>query len=236
MCILMSMLGPVFGGAKENARRVQCTSNMKQIGVAFRCFQDDHNGMYPHSWQDNSNNWQSYLAFDPTTTNPNSYLPTSYVTYNQSNSAKRFQPFFWCPTEKRILERDSSLWWGAPNLTDNWGYCLNSFRTDVSYAPYWVDPMYLNANLDALYPNAGQRAVMTDGNGSSWNADNDFNAFTGATLSYEYTVTPVHSDSVCVLFMDGHLENMKVKTAAQQAVFNQAWYGGVPAVGNPWPN
>ena len=240
--VLFSLLSPAISAAKESARRVQCASNMRQIGVAFRCFQDDHDGRYPHGWDDNSNNWQSYLAFEPSAATPNSYLPTVYITWNPSNSAKRFQSFFWCPTEKIILSRGNSgdfpLWWGAPNLSDNWGYSLDAFRTDVSYSTaYWVDTTkYANVNLDVLYSNAGSRAVLTDGNGSSWNGDNDYNAFTGATSSYEYKIVPVHGDGVNTLFMDGHVEYMKVRTAAQQAIFNQAWYGGVPASGNPWPD
>src|SRR4051812_40909253 len=47
IAILAGLLLPAFVSAKEKARRIQCMSNLKQIGVAFKLFATDHDGYYP---------------------------------------------------------------------------------------------------------------------------------------------------------------------------------------------
>ena len=43
--ILASMLLPALSKAKAKAARVKCVSNLKQTGVAFAVFANDHNGL-----------------------------------------------------------------------------------------------------------------------------------------------------------------------------------------------
>ena len=52
--ILASILLPVLGKSKAKARRSQCTSNLKQIGMAFRMYVDANDDWFPvHSgWGD----------------------------------------------------------------------------------------------------------------------------------------------------------------------------------------
>src|SRR6478672_1587370 len=47
IAILASLLLPVLASAKAKAWRIQCTSQMKQLGVGFALFTSDHNDMYP---------------------------------------------------------------------------------------------------------------------------------------------------------------------------------------------
>jgi prepilin-type N-terminal cleavage/methylation domain-containing protein/prepilin-type processing-associated H-X9-DG protein len=49
IAILASILFPVFGRARENARRSSCQSNLKQIGLAFRQYAGDYDGWTPGS-------------------------------------------------------------------------------------------------------------------------------------------------------------------------------------------
>lgn len=46
IAILAAILFPVFSRAREQARKTSCSSNLKQIGVAFAQYVDDHNGTY----------------------------------------------------------------------------------------------------------------------------------------------------------------------------------------------
>jgi type II secretory pathway pseudopilin PulG len=46
--ILAAVLFPVFGRVRENARRVSCISNLKQIGVAIALYRSDQDGNNPH--------------------------------------------------------------------------------------------------------------------------------------------------------------------------------------------
>jgi prepilin-type N-terminal cleavage/methylation domain-containing protein len=45
--ILAALLLPALALAKEKARLVTCTSNLKQIGIAFQTWGGDHNDLYP---------------------------------------------------------------------------------------------------------------------------------------------------------------------------------------------
>jgi competence protein ComGC len=47
IAILASLLLPVLGKAKARAQRVKCQGNLRQVGLAFTLFADDHEGQYP---------------------------------------------------------------------------------------------------------------------------------------------------------------------------------------------
>ncbi len=47
IAILASLLLPGLASAKARAQRLQCTSQMKQLGIGFELFKADHDGRYP---------------------------------------------------------------------------------------------------------------------------------------------------------------------------------------------
>jgi prepilin-type N-terminal cleavage/methylation domain-containing protein/prepilin-type processing-associated H-X9-DG protein len=49
IAILASILFPVFGRARENARRSSCQSNMKQLGLGFMQYSQDYDERMPSS-------------------------------------------------------------------------------------------------------------------------------------------------------------------------------------------
>ena len=58
--LLLSVLLPALGDARRRGRQVVCLSNLKQIGVLFTYYAEDHAGMYP-------------AAKDPISTTPDYY-------------------------------------------------------------------------------------------------------------------------------------------------------------------
>jgi prepilin-type N-terminal cleavage/methylation domain-containing protein len=47
IAILAGLLLPALAKAKNRAQRVQCVSNLKQIGLAMKLWADDHETKYP---------------------------------------------------------------------------------------------------------------------------------------------------------------------------------------------
>ena len=53
--ILAGMMLPALAKAKEKAQRINCVSNLKQIGLAARMWSNDHNGKFPPDFVSMSN-------------------------------------------------------------------------------------------------------------------------------------------------------------------------------------
>ncbi|RYG71422.1 DUF1559 domain-containing protein [bacterium] len=49
IAILAAILFPVFGRARENARRTSCLSNIKNVGLGFQMYTQDYDERYPAS-------------------------------------------------------------------------------------------------------------------------------------------------------------------------------------------
>ena len=63
IAILAAILFPVFGRARENARRASCASNLKQIGLAVAQYTSENDSSFPK--MDNSNSrgsWRQEMA------------------------------------------------------------------------------------------------------------------------------------------------------------------------------
>jgi prepilin-type N-terminal cleavage/methylation domain-containing protein len=48
IAILASLLLPALARAKARAQRISCTSQLKQVGLAFRLFSNDHGDKFPY--------------------------------------------------------------------------------------------------------------------------------------------------------------------------------------------
>ncbi len=53
IAVLLAMLLPTLGSARDSIRTVQCLSNLRQISVLFQTYTDESNGYLPAIWNFN---------------------------------------------------------------------------------------------------------------------------------------------------------------------------------------
>jgi prepilin-type N-terminal cleavage/methylation domain-containing protein len=84
IAILAGMLLPALAKAKARAQRINCVSNLKQVGVGFRLFSNDNNSTYPAS-NLAGQCWQNFAAAGNEITSPRVLLCPSDVNKPYNN-------------------------------------------------------------------------------------------------------------------------------------------------------
>lgn len=237
---LSALLAPALKNARDRARAAQCTSNMKQFGMAFQMYADTFNGQLPRNWVDNSYNWQSMLV--------DSQQQGNFLGQNDSARSIisawspvciRVTTKLLCPSVvQRAIHPPDGNYVTVTDPHDQWCYSYNHLRGSVSYEannwPWW-DASMMGCNTVALYKSPAKYIIMADGNGANYDPD-DWDATTGNLAAYNYPIGAVHGEGVNALFMDGHIQFMPLNSAAARTTFNRAFYGGIPVAGNPYYN
>lgn len=97
IAIIAAILFPVFGRARENARRSSCASNLKQIGLGLIQYSQDYDERYPAQKSTLGTDGQYQIVVDYSN-------PAVYNTANGQNWVASIEPyvkswqFYKCPT------------------------------------------------------------------------------------------------------------------------------------------
>src|ERR1017187_10234355 len=62
IAILAAMLLPALAAAKRKAHKINCTNNLKQIGLAFRIWEGDNGDKYPMALGSNQGGALEYVG------------------------------------------------------------------------------------------------------------------------------------------------------------------------------
>lgn len=86
IAILAAILFPVFGRARENARRSSCQSNLKQMGLGLLQYNQDYDEKYPFACNDNDPNALNGDGGNPWQSTIQPYIKSTQLFKCPSNS------------------------------------------------------------------------------------------------------------------------------------------------------
>jgi len=122
IAILAAMLLPALARAKENAKRIQCLSNQKQIGLAFAFYVDENRDWYPvhYGWATHGGTLGKSYAEGGTT--PAKERPLNPYTANTLE-------IFHCPSDRGDVNTpEFKTCWEAYGDSYHTQWSGNSFR------------------------------------------------------------------------------------------------------------
>ena len=219
IAILASILFPVFGRARENARRSSCQSNLKQVGLAITQYAQDYDEKFPQGngpgwWQDN---WVR---------NTQPYIKSVQILR--------------CPSDSGPVLKTGSEWAGprisyAANGYIAWNGTSNELYGLMGRAESWVvnntaslSSVGRPAETIMVAEKAGVRPDDASKNGplyewspgslitgGTWEEDYIPNGTKAATTNkYDVngpngSVTAIHFDMANFLFADGHVKALR---------------------------
>src|SRR5688572_16696693 len=99
IAILAGLLLPALAKAKAKAQRINCVSNLKQVGLSFRLWADDNSGRYPQSVDINNggampvaaNGWGA----------ANAAVPLMYTIFQVMSNELSTPKVVVCPSDER---------------------------------------------------------------------------------------------------------------------------------------
>ena len=236
IAILASMLLPALSKAREKARGISCTSNLKQVQLAFLMYADENNNwMIFHSCDQASwlyANW--YNGCFPTMMD---YKPNDW-SWGQNDEFYRRVKYAFCPSLRAHRQNNCYGIIGGAQYARDYGYqngngiffkdtCLHG-HNDTTHGEYL-------GTVGVLRP--GQYFMF--GDAARTNDLNDTNNYSGACVDPRWDTMPHHiigwhAGHTPFSFMDGHVEN--ISTAAQylKLAFIEAEAHGESYAFTPW--
>ena len=167
IAILAAILFPVFGRARENARRSSCQSNLKQIGLGLAQYTQDYDERYPIQ--------------DPTQSSVSNFADTgaavNWIVQTQPY-IKSFQ-LFRCPSAKNST--------GAPPTTTSAAsYPYNGVFNGRSMAAILSPATLIQVHEFDMTNQAQTRPRFSGGNWNNWqeNVNHNINHFEGANFLF----------------------------------------------------
>jgi prepilin-type N-terminal cleavage/methylation domain-containing protein/prepilin-type processing-associated H-X9-DG protein len=220
IAILAALLLPALSRATASARRVQCMSNLRQIGVALNQYVED------------SKQYPGYIlgSINLNTAPRSDYWDAKLLTYTSGN-----QGVFVCPGQTGIYLNPGTNFnlgghvnYGVLGANKSYGYnaygvgCPDEFRTSLGLSgPPIQGPGGSVGKAEASVTAPADMIAVADYDTNALDTDGDSDH---PDCLYGYTMTGKrHNGGASVVFCDAHVEHAKTRR----------W--GAPAYWSPSP-
>jgi prepilin-type N-terminal cleavage/methylation domain-containing protein/prepilin-type processing-associated H-X9-DG protein len=199
IAILAAMLLPALSKAKESGKKMNCISNLHQMGLGLLLYADDSGGVIPRG---NDPHWYAVLA--------------SNLGVRDTNSFRKVKVYT-CPSypDKRQLICYVVNSWQFSSPLDNVGYELEGLAK-ISRIKKPVDTVYFADNefgsWRPIITDLGVIGVNSYDLNDVWQPDQLPYAPDGRTINTERRVALArHGNGSCLLYFDGHSAWKKAK-------------------------
>jgi len=202
IAILAAILFPVFAQAREAARKTQCLSNLKQLGIAISAYTQDYDEVLPmanYPGPTGNVTWQ-YLV-DP-------YVKANFPSVVNQSANQRLSVFV-CPSFVRTGDNTTSNRPSSSYAANAWALAAfdgnrpqSAWGSVVSLAA-----IQYSANLVLLSPHRGN-CVWSEGDDR-----NKGNSGSVPNCNRGYVVARMrHNEGASYLLADGHAKWFKAPT------------------------
>ena len=254
IAVLIALLLPAVQAAREAARRIQCTNNLKQMGLALHNYEST-NGAFPPctiltypnttatkpTWQ---GSWSVNARVAPFMELGPMYNSINFTgTYSDpSNNTVSFTPvsFFFCPSDPGPHNDDATLL-GTGDATASYGQLAGDWYVWSNGGPI---------NRSAFGPNYSRTlAAFTDGLSNSMTASEGYIGHLQARACYTAPATPPGMSPTSVPAPDVSLATLTslINACSGSSRFGQkaghtrwtnggVYYSGITTAVTPNPN
>ena len=218
IAILAAMLLPALAAAKKKAQKINCTNNLKQVGLSFRLWEGDNNDKYPMSVSALNGGASEYTAkgsstsFSVTTPGaPYAYNPgVNYlIMSNQLSTAKILA----CPSDT-IHNTPATNIVNTADLLGNAALATANPPTKISYFvngdAQESDPqMVMSGDCNIGLGGAGNAPAA---NGSRWTSAKPGGSTTGdnSANGWAWTTGELHGGSGNIQMADGSVQSATI--------------------------
>jgi prepilin-type N-terminal cleavage/methylation domain-containing protein len=222
IAILAAMLLPALARAKARAQRINCTNNLKQIGLSMKTFALDNEDKYPHELDATAGGPPNSAAIKSITTSGSASLFTYQIFGCMSNELSTPKVLV-CPSDER--QAHTNFWMQTGNSAA--GQYLNNSVISyfVGFKASESQPQMMLAGDRNIWGHAGLLTPTgTPGNGGYGNDGSKAWAMgtnvVGANANFGFTDSKVHQKQGNVLISDGsvqQLSNSRFKDACRNS-------------------